>query len=68
MLCFVYDMPFKDISVLAMVLTVFLMNIIEFHSRINARWSILQKMMERTLDVVFSIGNCIFYHILFGVY
>ena len=54
MLWFVYDMPSKDISVLAMVLTVFQMNITEFHSRINARWYILQKIMERTLDVVFS--------------
>ena len=47
-------MPSKDISMPAMVLTVFEMDSIEFHSRINAHWSILQNIMEQTLDVVFS--------------
>ena len=44
-----------DSSMPAMVPSAFEMDIIEFHSRINAHWSILQNIVEQTLDVVFSI-------------
>ena len=51
---FIEDMPSKDISMPAMVLNAFQIDITEFHSRINAHCPILQKMMEQTLDEVFS--------------
>ena len=54
MLYFVEDIPFKDISMPAIVLTVFKMDIIEFQSRLHGHWSILQNIVKRTLDVVFS--------------
>jgi len=36
------------------VLTVILINITEFHFRIIAQWSILQNIMNRTVDIVLS--------------
>ena len=38
----------------AVVLPVFETDSTEFHSRINVHWSILQNIVEQTLDVVFS--------------
>ena len=46
-------MPSKDISMPTVVLTVYEMDIVEFHSRINALWSVQQPIMEGPLDVLF---------------
>ena len=44
----VYSLP-------AMLPSVFQMNVIEFHFRINAYWSILQNSLDRAIDVIFPI-------------
>ena len=38
-----------------MVLTVVQMSMAEFHHRISALYSILQNIMDRTVDIVFAI-------------
>ena len=52
MLFSVEDFFSKNNSLLAMVLAVFKIDITEFHFRFNAQWSILQTLLDGTINVV----------------
>ena len=54
MLYSVDDLHSRENLMSALVLTVIRMDITEFHFRINAHWSILQNIIDKTLDIALS--------------